>query len=69
MQLAILLKYKLLKTSIIRTKMWSLKIRQYDLKCYAEQLANSICNFLTVATDPAFPFQNEVRLRGTASNF
>lgn len=48
LQLAILLNYKLLKISIIRTKMWSLKIIQYDFKCCAEQLANSICIFLKV---------------------
>lgn len=48
LQLAILLNYKLLKISIIRIKMWSLKISQYDFKCCAEQLANSICIFLQV---------------------
>lgn len=41
-----LLSYELLKISIIRTKMWSLKMRHYDSKCCEEQLANSICIFL-----------------------
>lgn len=43
LQLAILLNCKLLKIAIIRTKMWSLKIIQYDLICCAEQLTNNIC--------------------------
>lgn len=42
LQLAILLNCKLLKIAIIRTKMWSLKIIQYDLICCAEQLTNNI---------------------------
>lgn len=61
LQLAILLNYKLLKISIIRTKMWSLKL--------ASMISNVVQNsqqtvsvffykFLTAAADPAFPFQN-----------
>lgn len=42
LQLAILPNYKLLRISILRTKMWSFKMSQYDSKCGAEQWANSV---------------------------
>lgn len=42
LQLAILPKYKLLRISIIRAKMWGFKMRQCDFKGCAEQGANSV---------------------------
>lgn len=60
LQLAILPNYKLLRISIIRTKMWSFKMSQYDFKRCAEQWANSVFfyMFLTTATDPALHLSN-----------
>lgn len=60
LQLAILPNYELLRISIIRTKMWSFKMNQYDFKCCTEQWANSVFfyMFLTAATDPELHLSN-----------